>query len=94
VNVLTDACVAIFSITSGFYKILLDELKAHVHLGNVMSFLHQITKTAKRAAFAGDCAVYRSFGGNDVCLDSDMQELAISSRHLSRSVELTTWRRT
>lgn len=57
-----------------------------------MSFLHQITKTATRAAFADDCAIYRSFGGNDVCLVGEMPKLAISSRHLSRSVELT-WRR-
>jgi hypothetical protein len=58
-----------------------------------MSFLHQITKTEKRAAFAADCAVYCSFGGNDVCLVGEMPKPAISSRQLSRSVELT-WRRT
>jgi hypothetical protein len=80
-----------FSITSEVYKIFLDEPVRRVHLGNVMSFLRQITKTALRAAFAGDCVDYRPFGGGDVCSE---QKLAISSRHLSRSVELTTWRRT
>jgi hypothetical protein len=55
-----------------------------------MSLFRQITKTALRAAFAGDCVDYRPFGGGDVCSE---QKLAISSRHLSRSVELTTWRR-
>jgi hypothetical protein len=79
-----------FSITSEAYEIVLDEVEPHGHLGNVMSFLRQITKSAPRAAFAGDHADYRPFGGNDAWLG---QELAIFSRHMSRSVELT-WRRT
>jgi len=94
----TDFCLRStgtnFSIATDVYKIILDELEPPVHLGNVMSLFHQITKTAPRAAFAGDCVDYRSFSGNDVCPGNQMPRLAISSRHLSRGVELTTWRRT
>jgi hypothetical protein len=86
----STSSLAISSITSDVYKIILDDLEPRGHLGNVMSFLRQITKSAPRPAFAGDCADYRPFGGNDACSE---QKLAISSRHMSRSVELT-WRRT
>lgn len=77
-----DAHPSKFSITAEAYEIILDESKRRGHLGEVMSFLRQIEKTETRAAFASDCAVYCLFGG------------AIADRHMSRGVELTTWRRT
>lgn len=89
-NVLVDVHAAIFSISFDVYKIFLDDLEPRGHLGNVMSFIRQITKSTPRAAFVRDCADYRPFGGNDAWLG---QKLAISSRHMFRSVELT-WRRT
>jgi hypothetical protein len=92
-NVPFEVRPTIFSITINAYKFILDELEPRGHLGNVMSFIRPVTKPASRAAFAGDCADYCSLGGNDVCSGNRMPQLAISSRHLSRGVELT-WRRT
>jgi hypothetical protein len=75
------------SIAADLYKILLDDFESRVHLRNAMSLPSQITKTPMHAAFAGDCAGYRSCDGKGL-------ELAISYRHLSGGVEKLTWRRT